>query len=127
MTTREEMAAACSLYPDACQLLNIPEPEFRGNVAGRAQVREHFSFTAAELRCYIEASPGLAETLYNKALDQRSTPSAFMTEVAQGYCVGWYDSARSEERFHFRIENAATDFVLTYWGLPRSLGSDVQE
>jgi len=113
----DELAAACALYPDAYKRLKIAE--FRGNVVSRQQLRGRFTFTAAELRCYIETNPGLAEVLFDKSLDQRSTPSAFMAEAPGGYTVGWFDHARSEERFHERIEDAATDFVLTYWGLPR--------
>jgi hypothetical protein len=114
-----ELAAACALYPNAYERLNIPEPEFRGNVLSREQLRDRFTFTAAELRQYIETNPGLAEDLYDKSLSQRSTPSAFMVEAPGGYSVGWYDDARSEEHFHERIEDAAADFVLAYWGLPR--------
>jgi len=115
----DELAAACALYPDACKRLNIPEPEFRGNVASRRRLRCLFTFTGAELRNYIEITPGLAETLYDKSLDQRSTPSAFMAEVPGGFTVGWFDCGPSEERFHQRIQVAAADFVLAYWGLPR--------
>jgi len=114
-----ELAAACALYPDAYKQLNIPEPEFRGNVASRRHLRDRFTFTASELYHYMEINPGLAESLYGKSLDQRSTPSAFMAEVPGGYTVGWFDRAASEERFHQRIEEAAADFVLAYWGLPR--------
>ena len=119
MSKSDELAAACSLYPDACKRLNIPEPEFHGNVASRRHLRDLFTFTGAELRRYIETNPGLAEDLYDKSLDQRSTPSAFMAEARGGYTVGWFDRAPSEEHFHRRIEEAAADFVLTYWGLAR--------
>jgi|GEM_PF-4106007 len=70
-----------------------------------------------------------AGEIYDKALSNRASPAPYIWEVDGGFHVGWYDGAPngfSEVYFHDGLENAATDFVLAYWGLPRLLGKRVR-
>jgi hypothetical protein len=101
LTKLEQLAAACRVY-------EIPRI-----------LRNSFTFSKSELLNYIEANPEIAHSLYGKSLDQRWVPSAFMVEAAGGFTVGWFDDERKELRFHHRIEDAATDFVLRFWNMPR--------
>ena len=121
LTKDDQLAAACLIYTcDASQRLGMPLTESAGSAANRENLRRRFTFSKAELKKYIHSTPGLAEKLLNASLDQRSSaPSAFIEPVGGGYNVGWFDGAKSRARFHSTIENAALDFVLLIWGLPR--------
>lgn len=91
----------------------------RNGVPDREFFRAVFTFSQGSLLRYVESHPGLAQKLLEKSEDQRSTPSAYMSPRETGYDVGWYDYGYAQVQHHRRIEDAATDFVLAFWGLPR--------
>jgi len=80
----------------------------------------YFTFSTQQLRDYI-ATSGRAPELLQLSYDQRSTPSAYMMEVPDGFEVGWYEGGvdGQDKRFHKDMEEAATDFVLAWWKMPR--------
>lgn len=83
-------------------------------------VRQRFDFDAAALRAYIRSRPGVALRLLDDALDTRSDCAPYLEgTVDGGYEVGFYHHGASRRRDHHGLDNAATDFVLLSWGLPR--------
>jgi hypothetical protein len=121
-TLSELLAAACTVYPyEASRMLDVRKPGNLNEVPDQNYFLSIFNFSKADVLKYVEGHPGLAETLEDKSLDQRCTPSAFMARVGSVYSVGWSgsDGRRSQVRFHKRIEDAAADFVLAFWGMER--------
>lgn len=94
------------------------QPSKHNEVPDGDYFRGVFDFSKMDLLTYIKENH-LTEPLLGKSYDQRCTPSAFMEEVSEGYCVGWFDGSQKELRLHTSIENAATDFVLRFWDMPR--------
>lgn len=117
-----QLAAACTVRRyEASRLLDVRQPVNLNEVPDQGYFNSIFDFSETELAEYIRANPGLAETLHGRSLDQRGIPSAFIVEAPRGYKVGWFDGTEKELRFHERIEEAAADFVLAFWGMPRTM------
>jgi hypothetical protein len=117
-----QLAAACTVHNyEASRLLDVRQPGRLNEVPDREFVKNIFKFSRTDLFEYIRANPGLADALHGRSLDQRGTPSAFMEDAPGGYKVGWFDGSEKELRFHERIEEAAADFVLGFWGMPRTM------
>jgi hypothetical protein len=125
VTKTQQMAAACTVsWYEASRTLGARQPGQMNEVPDGDYFRRAFEFSRADLLRYVEDN-GLAEALYGKSLDQRCTPSAYIQEASGGYDVGWYDERPHVLRFHCRLEDAATDFVLRFWDmLPPDSGTD---
>jgi hypothetical protein len=126
----DQLAAACTLSTDdALRVLGVQRPDDPMDPRVREEIGKTFVFSPAELAEYVHNRRGLAEELYAKSVDQRSSPSVFIQETAGGYNVGWIgwgpdrpDYQPSALRFHATLDDAATDFVLAYWQMARLEG-----
>lgn len=127
----KQLAAACMVHPyEASQILGIRDEQRPNGIPSRESLCDQFTFTAQELRAYILNAPMQATEIHNRSLDNRSSPAPYIWGVVGGFHVGWYDGTRggfSNTSFFERIEDAAADFVLTYWGLPRLEGAPVTD
>jgi hypothetical protein len=113
--------AACSVSVlRAESILMLPSFRRWSYERRKSAIAIFLRFSAGELREYVR-SHGLAEALYRHALDQRvSDSSAYIKRLDREYEVGrTLAGALLEEQTHADLLDAATDFVLAYWRLPR--------
>lgn len=121
MPLERQLAAACTVYPyEASRILDVRVPGNPNAVPDREWFAPHFTFTPEQLREYITEDPLRAGQLITRSLDQRTMPSAYVVDDENGlYEVGWFDGDKHDIVRYEHVEDAATDFVLAYWGLPR--------
>jgi len=123
------MAAACLVHPyESSRALGIHDEDSADGTPSREALGEQFTFSAEELREYIIDNPMRAGEIRDRALDNRGIPAPYILPVEGGFQVGWYDGppkGNKEVFFHRNAEDAATDYVLTYWGLRRLNGVPV--
>jgi hypothetical protein len=75
----------------------------------------------SEIVAYFRKEPDTAERLLSESYDKRCSPSTFITEVTDGYSVGWFSSEsgpQCERRFS-NLADAATDYLLFSLGKGR--------
>lgn len=124
-----QMAAACTAHPyEASRVLGVRDERRPNGIPSRDWLSEHFSFTARDLREFIKDAPLRANEIHNTSLNNRASPAPYIVDVDGGFHVGWYDGTDdgfSAVMFHEHLEDAATDFVLTYWGMPRLPGKPI--
>ena len=115
---QKQLEAACtvSCY-EASRILGVRQLQGVSQTPSSEFIASVFDFSRADLLIHIAKTQGLAEELFGRSLDQRSTPSAIIQEAAGGYTVGWYDGEAHTLYFHKRLEEAATDFVLRFWNI----------
>lgn len=127
----KQTAAACMVHPyEATQILGVRDEARPNGIPSRESLRDQFTFTAHDLHAYIVAAPMRASEIQNRALNNRAIPAPYMKSVNGGFHVGWYNGPPHRFRhvfFHHNIDDAAADFVLTYWGLPRFQGIPVSD
>lgn len=127
----KEMAAACMVHPyEASQILGVREEHRPNGIPLRESLREQFTFTAQDLHAFILETPMRAGEITNRALNNRASPAPYIWNVGNGFHVGWYDGPPGQVHdvfFHQHIDEAAADFVLAYWGLPRLPGTPVPD
>lgn len=127
----KQLAAACMAHPyEASQILGARYPHRPNEIPSREWLRGQFTFTAQELRAYVLEVPQRAREIENRALDNRTSPGPYIWDLGDGFHVGWYDGPPAQVHdvyFHPDIDEAAADFVLAYWGLPRLGGTPVPD
>jgi hypothetical protein len=122
LVVTRELIAACTVdtsqaYAIAWWLCGVGA---RSDARRREIFARQIHFNAEELNEYVCGRPGLAAELFDIAGSYRgSDPCAYIEKAGEVYEVGWYDHGRSQIQVHRRFEDAATDFVLAYWHLPR--------
>lgn len=123
----QQMEAACTVHPyDASRVLGVFDNTRPGGVPSSESLRQHFSFSAGQLRSYILDTPLRAGDILNRALDNRAFPAPYVEDAEGGFNVGWYHgppARRTDVYFHPNFEDAITDFVLAYWRMPRLHGA----
>lgn len=123
VTLEEQLKLACTVYPwEAARLIETYLEGRPNGVPDRDWFSRLFTFTPQQLRDYISRSDndGLAEQIQGRALDNRGIPNAYLIMQGDGYEVGWYDCERTQKRRHETLVDAASDYVLLFWGLPRA-------
>lgn len=123
VTLEEQLRVACTVYPlEAAQLLGIYHEGRRNGVPERDWFVRLFTFTPQVLREYIGRSgdDGLAERIQGRAVDNRGVPNAYLVRDDDRFEVGWYDGDMTQKRKHNSLVDAAADYVLLFWGLPRA-------
>lgn len=127
----KQLAAACMAHPyEASTILGVRDEHRPNGIPSAEWLSKQFTFTSQELRAYILDAPTRAKEILQQSLDNRSSPAPYIWDVAGGFHVGWYDGKLggfSKASFHQRIEDAATDFILMYWGLPRLGGTPISD
>jgi hypothetical protein len=84
------------------------------------KVRGVLNFTTRELILYLENHPEKCEELLCDSYDKRYSPSTFIEEWKNKYRVGWSGSGDDRQlRVFPSFFEAAADYVLFSWGLPR--------
>ena len=125
----KQMEAACMVHPyEAAQILGLRDENRPNGIPSREWLSEQFNFSPQDLHTYILDAPTRAGEIYNRSLDNRSTPAPYIWAVGDGFHVGWYDGPPDGFHgvlLHQHMDEAATDLVLTYWGLPRLPGVPV--
>lgn len=114
---------ACTVYPwEAARLMEIYHEGRPNGVPDREWFLRLFTFTPQQLHDYLSRSDndGLAEQIKGRALDNRGIPNAYLVRQGDHYEVGWYDYQRTQKRRHKTPIDAAADYVLLFWGLPRA-------
>ena len=74
-----------------------------------------------EIVACFRNEPEIAEGLLSESYDKGCSPSTFITEVTDGYSVGWFSSetgCQCERRFS-NLAGAATDYLLFSLGKGR--------
>lgn len=127
----KQLAAACMARPyEASQILGVRDEHRPNGIPSRQWLSQQFTFTADELHAYVLELPQRAREIENRALDNRASPAPYIWDLGDGFHVGWYDGPPAQVRdvyFHAHIDEAATDFILAYWGLPRLGGTSVPD
>ncbi len=68
---------------------------------------------------YFRENPSVANQLLTESYDKRCSPSTFIAEEGEGYCVGWYSDGYKYEKRFTNLADAATDYVLFSLGKGR--------
>ncbi len=89
-----------------------------------ARIKYYFTFTAEALIAYLSEHSQTCTDLLLDCYDKRYTPSAFIEQWRNGsYRVGWVNRDGEPRITQIRVfptlVEAAADYVLFSWGLPR--------
>ena len=124
-----QLQAACFVW-DEREIKKVLEPYGAGSdfsdLRGTKKTewaKKNFNFTSAELIAYLSADRERCERVLGYSCDQRWSPAPFLNEIGESYEVGLFDGHEKREIQYFdKFEEAAADFVLFQWGLPRLVG-----
>jgi len=86
-----------------------------------SEARSISNLAPADIAEYLGDHPEVAEALLHESYDKRFTPSSFITEVSEGFQVGWLTSSGESEcvkRFK-NVADAATDYLMFSLGKGR--------
>jgi hypothetical protein len=123
-TTDQLIAAACTINAyEASRLLGVRQAGNYNGVPDDDFFRAIFTFTEGDLKGYLGRNADTARDLVRRSSENRGIPAPFLRPTADGYIVGLFGSARSRERQYAQLVDAATDFVLSFWGLSRNYES----
>ena len=119
-SVRESYELLVSFIPE----LKKWDPDHESHELYKGRIKEHFKFSPVELIKYLEAHPEVCKTLLNDSYDKRYSPSTFIEEMKDGkYRVGWVtwndNPLINQIRVFPAFWEAAADYVLFSWGLPR--------
>ena len=127
-----QIEAACSIsYYEAFDILSeyVPgmkewEPSKESGRAYKEYITSHFDFTPEQLIKFMRNHKDQCKNLLIKSNDTRSTPNPFFSKWKDNqYRVGWVDpdleETISQIRVYGSLHEAAADYILLKWRLPR--------
>ncbi len=115
-----QLKAACTVYWwRASQILNFKQAGRVNDVPDGKEFTKRFTFSPIQLHDYLVSRPEAVNAIYNEAVGNRGMPNAYFIGAQVGWEVGWFDGNYSAQRYHLSKVDAATDYVLLFWGMGR--------